>query len=70
MIQRNQPFVRACSVMPQEDATSYEYQPEQPVTLEDFIALRSKIKDIAEEIDKVHIDCSTGACPVDFKEKT
>jgi hypothetical protein len=28
--------IRCCSVMPQSDTTAYEYQPEQPVTKEQY----------------------------------
>lgn len=58
--------VKCCSVMPQEDTTSYEYQPEQPVSAEEYQRLLSTIKRAKEDVDFVHVDCSSGACPVDF----
>jgi hypothetical protein len=61
--------IRACSVMPQTDTTAYEYQPEQPVTKAEFEHIAAAIQaddDMKEDIGFEHVDCSTGACPVDF----
>jgi hypothetical protein len=59
--------IRCCSVMPQADTSAYEYQPESPVTKEEFEQIAAQISDqMAEDIGKEHIDCSTGSCPVDF----
>lgn len=61
--------VRCCSVMPHvgSDATKYEYLPEEPVTKEIFDALVSRIQaNVKEEVDFEHVDCASGACPVDF----
>jgi ribonucleoside-triphosphate reductase (formate) len=60
--------IRACSVMPQTDTTAYEYQPEQPVTKAEFehIAAAIASEGVEEDIGFEHVDCSTGACPVDF----
>lgn len=70
MVRRHQRNVRACSVMPASDATSHEYQPEQPVTKVEYEAICHKIDEVlAEDVDKAHVDCSTGSCPVDFREK-
>lgn len=68
MMLKYQPQIRCCSVMPQEDEGSFEYQPEQPVSEAEFKKIVSKIKknDLVEDIGKEHIDCGTGACPVDF----
>ncbi|WP_454287279.1 ribonucleoside-diphosphate reductase [Rhizobium arsenicireducens] len=59
--------VRCVSVMPQIKSVSYEYQPEQPVTDEEFEQLVFNI-DVAmmEDIDREHVDCGGGACPIDF----
>lgn len=62
--------VRACTVMPQEDAASYEYQPEEPISREEFDRLTTLVVKVAEQIDRVHVDCESGACPIDFKERT
>lgn len=67
----NQSAVRACSVMPETSAESsaYEYLPEQPVTKAEFEAIARNIANtMAEDVDKVHIDCSSGACPIDFNK--
>lgn len=60
--------VRACSVMPQEDQSSYEYLPEQPVSHAEYLRIASAIKGtMKEDIGREHLDCGTGGCPVDFK---
>lgn len=70
MILKYQSQIRCCSVMPQIDVTAYEYQPEQPVNLEDYNAYVTNIKqEVEEDLDKVHIDCAGGACPVDFNKE-
>lgn len=62
--------VKCCSVMPQDDMASYEYQPEEPINRAQFEELMRKIeKTQYEDISKEHIDCSSGACPVDFNEE-
>lgn len=58
--------VRAVSVLPQVETLSYEYQPEEPLTRERYEELMASITTMAEDVDKVHIDCAGGACPVDF----
>jgi hypothetical protein len=68
-----QSTIRCCSVMPQTDATAYEYQPEEPVTKAQFELICQALKTDIEEGDKVqedvgqeHVDCATGACPISF----
>lgn len=63
-----QSTIKCCSVMPQADTTAYEYQPEEPVTQERFDEIVKAIQEGApkEDIGFEHVDCSTGACPVDF----
>jgi len=68
----HQANVRACSVMPQEDPTKsvYEYLPEQPLSKADYEAqARTIAAAMSEDIGKEHIDCDSGACPVDFSDK-
>lgn len=61
--------IRACSVMPQADATAYEYQPEQPISREEFDRIVAGITDVVkEDVNFSHIDCGSGACPIDFQE--
>jgi ribonucleoside-triphosphate reductase (formate) len=63
-----QSTIKCCSVMPQTDATSYEYQPEEPVSKERFDEIVAAIKTGApkEDVGFEHVDCSSGSCPVDF----
>lgn len=63
-----QSTIACCSVMPQEDTASYEYQPEEPISLQQLYDLKAKISSLVEDIGKEHIDCSSGACPVDYKK--
>jgi len=68
-IDRHINTVRAVSVLPQVDTLSYEYQPEEPITKARYEAMVAAINEqMAEDVDKVHIDCAGGACPVDFNK--
>lgn len=64
-----QSSIRACSVMPQADTSAYEYQPEEPVTDERFQEILAGIdrEQVKEEVGFEHVDCATGACPIDFR---
>lgn len=70
MVKKYQSQVKCCSVMPQQDNTAYEYQPEQPVTSSEFMKIIREIEkaadagDLHEDIDYEHLKCSTGACPI------
>lgn len=63
--------IRCCSVMPQADTSAYEYQPEQPVTKAEFEMIAAAIAndDVEEDIGFEHVDCGSGACPIDFGAK-
>lgn len=63
-----QASIRCCSVMPQTDASAYEYQPEEPVTKEQYELVTRSIKASAvkEDIAFEHVDCGAGGCPIDF----
>lgn len=66
----NQGDVRACSVMPQTSAenSAYEYLPEEPVTKVQYEEIvRAITEAVAEDIGREHLDCASGACPIDFK---
>jgi adenosylcobalamin-dependent ribonucleoside-triphosphate reductase len=64
VMRANMPQVRAISVMPFQDMTAYEYQPEEAISAADYAALvRSTM---AEDVDQVHVDCASGACPISF----
>jgi hypothetical protein len=61
--------VKCCSVMPQEEIVAYEYQPEQPITKAQYEELTHAIEKAQyEDVSFEHIDCSSGACPIDFNE--
>jgi len=68
MIKKYQSLVKVCSVMPQQGATAYEYQPEEPVTKAQFEAVLYEIAKqdgrVKEEIDLEALKCDTGACPI------
>lgn len=61
------PLVRAVSIMPQIDSTAYEYQPEEPISPAQYEALVAKIEGMKEDVGLEHVDCASGACPIDFK---
>jgi hypothetical protein len=74
MLRQYQPHVRCCSVMPQEDTSSYEYLPEQAISREEYETIQAgleqsvwKKSEVKEDIGREHVDCANGACPVDFK---
>jgi len=68
MVRKYQGEVKCCSVMPQQDTTAYEYQPEQPVTTSEFMKVLHEIESHAEtmeeDIDYEHLKCASGACPI------
>lgn len=65
-----QSTIRCCSVMPQDEGTAYEYQPEQPLPKGEYVKIVNQLKtqEAKEEVAFEHIDCGTGGCPIDFKE--
>ncbi len=67
MVGKYQGLIKCCSVMPQQDATAYEYQPEQPVTISEFMKVINEIQADSgtfEDIDYEHLKCESGACPI------
>lgn len=61
--------VKCCSIMPQEEQASYEYLPEQPVTKAEYEGVVAKIRRVVQEdVDFAHIDCASGACPIEFRK--
>ena len=67
-----QSTIRCCSVMPQVDATSYEYQPEEPISKHDFELVMNALKEsdaVKEDIGLEHVGCAGGACPIDFSSE-
>lgn len=70
----NQATIKCCSVMPQTDTENYayEYLPEHPLTKHEYEQVLNAIndEDIKEDVGLEHVDCSTGACPIDFNKNT
>ncbi len=70
LIAEHQGTVACCSIMPSGKSEVYEYLPEQTVTKIEFENIMSQIRDdgndMEEDVDKTHILCSGGSCPVDF----
>jgi len=67
MIKKYQSQVKVCSVMPQQEMTAYEYQPEQAVTIGEFMKVLREITGedgIKEDIDLEALKCDSGACPI------
>jgi hypothetical protein len=66
-----QASVRCCSVMPQTDGSAYEYQPEQAVNRQEYEQIVQAIEasEVKEDVGFEHVDCGSGACPVDFSGK-
>lgn len=68
MTRKYQSQIKCCSVMPQIDSTAYEYQPEEPVTIGQFMNVINEISDVddavKEDIDMDTLQCATGACPI------
>jgi hypothetical protein len=67
MVRKYQSQVKCCSVMPQIDTTAYEYQPEEPVTISEFMRVIREISDedkVLEDIDLENLRCASGACPI------
>lgn len=69
-----QSSVRCCSVMPQTDTSAYEYQPEEMMTTSRYQQIVREIEKTSQNLDIEkedvafeHIDCGSGACPIDFK---
>jgi hypothetical protein len=69
-----QSSIRCCSVMPQTDNSAYEYQPEEMMTTSRYQQIVREIEkssqnleDAKEDVAFEHIDCGSGACPIDFK---
>jgi len=71
MVRKYQPQIKTCSVMPKIDITAYEYQPEESVTISDFMKVIREIgvasegeDNLLEDINLEHLKCENGACPI------
>jgi ribonucleoside-triphosphate reductase (formate) len=69
MLIKYQSQVKCCSVMPQENDVAYEYLPEEAITKAQFEEVAYNIhKVLSEDIGREHLDCATGACPIDIRD--
>ena len=67
MFVQYQSQIRACAVMPQIDVAAFEYQPEEAITKAKYEEMSRAISfEMAEDVGKEHVDCDSGACPIDF----
>ena len=68
IVREHQSTVRCCAVLPSrpDHELGYEYLPEEELSIDQFVAIVNGITDdeIQEEIDLVHLQCSSGACPI------
>lgn len=67
MVTQYQPMIKTCSVMPKIDTTAYEYQPEESVTIGQFMNVINEIAgngELMEDINLEHLKCESGACPI------
>jgi len=64
-----QKLVRCCSVMPQAEGLAYEYLPEEPISEFEYHRLMENVRQMAEEVDADTLQCASGACPVDIRER-
>lgn len=65
-----QKTVRCCSVLPQTEGLAFEYLPEEPINEFEYHRLNENITAALEEdVDKSHVDCSSGACPISFEKE-
>ena len=66
LIRDNVPTIRAVSVLPEVEL-SYEYEPEEEITRQEYEELMDAIgRRMHEDVDRVHVECEGGSCPIDF----
>lgn len=67
---KNQKTVLCAAVMPSGDTSKWDYLPEEPMTLIEYNEYVKEIGVLLEgDVDKAHVDCPGGACPVNFEKK-
>jgi hypothetical protein len=68
IVQREQPHVRCCTVLPTrpDHVLGYEYLPEEAISSETFAAITTGIRaaNRSEAVDMTHLQCANGACPI------
>jgi hypothetical protein len=72
-LKEHQPTIRCCSVTPHQEL-AYEYTPEQDITRAEYERILASVRlpggdKVEEDVDFAHVDCATGACPVDFNKE-
>jgi len=69
-LRKHQRTVKCCSVMPKGDSSSYEYLPEEMISKAEYEAVAQAIVNsgVTEDVGFEHVDCSTGACPISWKD--
>jgi adenosylcobalamin-dependent ribonucleoside-triphosphate reductase len=69
MLIKYQSHIKACSVMPQVNNVAYEYLPEEAITKSRYEEVAYAIqKTLREDVGREHLDCATGACPIDIRD--
>ena len=68
LISDNVPTIRAVSVLPEVEL-SYEYEPEEEISRARYDQLMEVIgRRMHEDVDRVHVECEGGSCPISFDE--
>ena len=66
LISDNVPTIRAVSVLPEVEL-SYEYEPEEEISQGKYDQLMEVIgRRMHEDVDRVHVECEGGCCPINF----
>ena len=69
IIKEHQSKVRVCAIMPQEEQIAAEYQPEEPISAEEYERIKNKIDGIAEEVSIENMKCNGGSCSLEYNEE-
>ena len=68
IVQREQPHVRCCTILPTQPdhVLGYEYLPEEAISSETFATITTGIRAArcSEAVDMAHLQCANGACPI------
>lgn len=66
VILQNQPTVKCCSVMPQEDESAHAYLPEERIFKDEYDTIMGSIvRDTVEDYDEDSLSCEGGVCPIE-----
>jgi hypothetical protein len=62
----HQSTIRCCSWMQIMDMSKFAYQPEEPITEDQYIAYMANIDKVAiEQYDESELQCASGVCPIE-----